>query len=172
MDVEADVDQLAGILPLADIIPFPDLVFGGGILVAMMLLHGLFIGLITRHFYRRSALLARRPHALLRLDGLLAAAIFLLLALHLAEIVLWTCALVWSRLVSDWRVAAFFAANTYTTLGYGTFVLPPEWNMMAPIIAISGLFTFGWTASVLVDFVRAANRVRHPQPDAHDHAPH
>ena len=94
------------------------------------------------------------------------------LALHLAEIVLWTGALVWSRLVSDWRVAAFFAANTYTTLGYGTFVLPPEWNMMAPIIAISGLFTFGWTASVLVDFVRTANRVRHPQPDAHDHAPH
>jgi len=62
--------------------------------------------------------------------------------------------------------AAFFAANTYTTLGYGTFVLPQEWNMMAPIIAISGLFTFGWTASVLVDFVRAANRVRHPPPDS------
>jgi hypothetical protein len=173
MDVEADVDQLAGVLPLADIIPFPDLVFGGGILVAMMLLHGLFIGLITRHFYRRSAVIARQPHALLRLDGLLAVAIFLLLALHLAEIVLWTGALVWSRLVGDWRVAAFFAANTYTTLGYGTFVLPPQWNMMAPIIAISGLFTFGWTASVLVDFVRAANRARRSQLDSHDDAtPH
>jgi hypothetical protein len=38
--------------------------------------------------------------------------------------------------------------------------------MMAPIIAISGLFTFGWTASVLVDFVRVANRIRHPPPTA------
>jgi hypothetical protein len=170
MGVEADVDQLAGVLPLADIIPFPDLVFGGAILVAMMLLHGLVIGIITRHFYRRSAVVARRTHALLRFDALLAVAIFLLLALHLAEIVLWTGALVWSKLVSDWRVAAFFTANTYTTLGYGSFVLPPEWNMMAPIIAISGLFTFGWTASVLVDFVRAANRIRHPPPATHDDA--
>jgi len=170
MDVEADVDQLAGVLPLADIIPFPDIVFGGAILVAMMLLHGLVIGIITRHFYRRSAVAARRTHALLRFDVLLAVAIFLLLALHLAEIVLWTGALVWSNLVRDWRVAAFFAGNTYTTLGYGSFVLPPEWNMMAPIIAISGLFTFGWTASVLVDFVRAANRIRHPAPASHDDA--
>ena len=168
MTVEADVDQLAGVLPLADIIPFPDLLFGGALLVGIVLLHGLGIGLITTHFYRRSAILARRAHASIRLDVLLAVAIFLLLALHLAEIVLWTGALVYSKLVSDWRVAAFFAANTYTTLGYGRFVLQPEWSMMAPIIAISGLFTFGWTASVLVGFVSATNRIRHPPPSPGD----
>jgi hypothetical protein len=32
--------------------------------------------------------------------------------------------------------------------------------MLAPIIAMSGLFTFGWSGSVLVDFVRRLNAIR------------
>src|SRR6476661_6292715 len=111
----ADVDLLAGVLPLATIVPFADLLFGGALLVG--------------------------------------------------EIVFWTAALVYSKLVVDWRSAAFFVANTYTTVGYGTFVLQPAWNMLAPIIAISGLFTFGWTGSVLVGYVNMLNRARHgPDP--------
>lgn len=164
--MEADVEQLAGVLPLAAIIPFPDLLFGGALLVVVVLLHGIGIRFVATHFYRRSAVLAPRRHASLRLDMLLGVVIFMLLALHLAEIVLWTAALVYSKLVTNWRVAAFFAANTYTTLGYGTVVLPPGWTMMAPIIAISGLFTFGWTGSVLVGFVGALNRLREPSPDS------
>jgi len=39
-------------------------------------------------------------------------------------------------------------------------VLQPAWNMLAPIIAISGLFTFGWTGSVLVGYVDMLNRAR------------
>ena len=47
-------------------------------------------------------------------------------------------------------VAAFFAAETYTTLGEGAVRLPLSWRQLGPIIAVSGLFTFGWTSSVLV----------------------
>jgi hypothetical protein len=160
MDATAEVDRLAGVLPLATILPFPDLLFGGALLIVIVLVHGLGIRVVTTRFRNRCTALAQRTHASLRLDTLFATTIFLLLALHLAEIVLWTAALVHSRLVSDWRAAAFFAANTYTTIGYGAFVLPPEWNMLAPIIAISGLFTFGWTGSVLVGFVGVLNRAR------------
>ena len=40
MNAAADVDRLAaGVLPLASIIPFPDLLFGGSLLVAVVLLH-------------------------------------------------------------------------------------------------------------------------------------
>jgi len=74
--------------------------------------------------------------------------------------VFWTAALVYSKLIVDWRSAAFFVANTYTTVGYGSDVLPAAWNMLAPIIAISGLFTFGWTGSVLVGYVDLLNQAR------------
>lgn len=160
MNASADIDRLAGVLPLASIIPFPDLLLGGGLLVVVVLMHGIGIRLVSGHFRKRSRALALRARPSIRLDVLLGVVIFLLLALHLAEVVFWTAALVYSRLVEDWRAAAFFAANTYTTVGYGAFVLPPQWSMMSPIISISGLFTFGWTGSVLVGFVTSLNRLR------------
>ena len=40
--------------------------------------------------------------------------------------------------------------EAYTTLGEGAVSLPEPWLLIGPIIAMSGLFTFGWTASVLV----------------------
>ena len=160
MDATADLDRLAGVLPLASIIPFPDLLFGGGLLVVVVLLHGIGVRLVTDLFRKRSIAAARRSRASIRLDLLLGIVVFLLLALHLSEVVFWTAALVYSRLVDDWRTAAFFAANTYTTVGYGKFVLPTQWNMLSPIIAISGLFTFGWTGSVLVGFVTSLNKLR------------
>jgi len=156
----ADVDLLAGVLPLATIVPFADLLFGGALLVAVVVLHGGGVRLIDGFFRKRCLAFATRATSALQFDVLFGTVIFLLLALHLGEIVFWTAALVYSKLVVDWRVASFFAANTYTTLGYGNFVLPAEWTMMAPIIAISGLFAFGWTGSVLVGFVAAVNKIR------------
>jgi hypothetical protein len=84
----------------------------------------------------------------------------MLLSLHLVEMVAWSAALVYSGLVPDWRTAGFFAGNTYTTVGYGRFVLPAGWRMLAPIIAISGLFTFGWSGSVLVDLVARCQKIK------------
>ena len=86
--------------------------------------------------------------------------VFMLIALHVVEMVIWAAALVYSNLIPDWRSAGFFAGNTYTTVGYGNFILPNGWRMLAPIIAMSGLFTFGWSGSVLVDFVRRINALR------------
>jgi hypothetical protein len=155
-----DLDRLAGVLPLATIIPFADLVLGGVLLVAIVLFHGIGVRFITVLFRTRCAALATGPRNSARFEVLFGVAIFLLLTLHLAEVVFWTAALVYSKLLVNWRIAGFFVANTYTTLGYGNFVLPTQWNMLAPIIAISGLFTFGWTGSVLVGFVGLLNRAR------------
>jgi hypothetical protein len=81
------------------------------------------------------------------------------LAVHLSEILLWSSGQVFGRVVDDWAKAAYFAANCYTALGE-PFALPHVWRMLPPIIAISGIFTFAWTASVLVDFVSRYNSLR------------
>ena len=51
-------------------------------------------------------------------------------------------------------------SSLHTTVGYGNFLLPDGWHMLAPIIAMSGLFTFGWTGSVLVEVVRRCQEVK------------
>jgi hypothetical protein len=38
--------------------------------------------------------------------------------------------------------------------------LPDGWKMLAPIIAISGLFTFGWTGSVLADLIGRCQKIK------------
>jgi Ion channel len=124
-----------------------------------VLVHATGVRFITNHVVARWRTIMLRPTAW-RADVLMSSAVFVLLALHLLEMVLWAAALVYSGLVPDWRNAGFFAGNTYTTVGYGAFVLPTGWHMLAPIIAISGLFTFGWSGSVLVDLVGRCQKIK------------
>ena len=140
-------------------IPVADLVFGGGILIIVMLVHATGLRLVGDHVSRRVDSILRRP-SLWHADLLMGSIVFLLLALHVFEIFVWSCALVFSGLIPNWHDAGFFAGNTYTTIGYGDFVLSAEWEMVAPIMAISGLFTFGWSGSVLVDYVRRIHKIR------------
>jgi hypothetical protein len=53
----------------------------------------------------------------------------------------------------------YFCANAYTTLGMGNLDLGEHWRILSPIIAISGLFTFAWTTSSLVDVVSTHTRI-------------
>lgn len=60
MNATAGIERLAGVLPLASIIPFPDLLLGGVLLVAVVLIHGIGIRLVGVHFRKRSDVLAWR----------------------------------------------------------------------------------------------------------------
>lgn len=155
----ADIAQLPLFEHLTAVMPAADLFFGGAMLVFIILVHAAGVRAVTSHVTARSAEIMRRP-TLWRADLLMGGIVFMLLALHLTEMIVWAAALVYSNLVADWRTAGFFAGNTYTTVGYGDFVLPNGWRMLAPIIAMSGLFTFGWSGSVLVDFVQRINKIR------------
>ncbi len=128
-------------------------------LILIVLLHGAAMRTVQLHCIRRAKVVALRP-TIWRADLLFAGAVAFMLASHLVETVIWTSVLVWGHLVHSWRDAAYFVANTYTTLGYGTVLLPEPWKMLCPMMAISGLFTFGWTGSVLVDVVGRVSRLR------------
>jgi len=157
--VPQDIAQLPLFAHVAEVIPAADLLYGGGMLVFIILVHAAGVRSVTGRVASRMPIIMERPTAW-RADVLMAGVVFALLALHLLEIFLWASALVYSNLVADWRTAGFFAGNTYTTVGYGSFVLPFGWRMLAPIIAMSGLFAFGWSGSVLVDVVRRCNDIR------------
>jgi hypothetical protein len=159
----AKVESLGTELPLiqhlTQVMPVPDFFFGGGMLLLIVLIHAAGMRMLTNRFELR----LQSPgiaHSTWRPDVLMGAVVLLMLLLHLLEIWVWSAALVYSGLVANWRAAGFFAANTYTTVGYGNFLLPDGWHMLAPIIAMSGLFTFGWTGSVLVEIVRRCQQVK------------
>jgi hypothetical protein len=157
------VESLGSDLPLiqhmTQVMPVPDFFFGGGMLLLIVLIHAAAMRMLTDRF--ETSMQALRPRgSTWRPDLLMGVVVLLMLLLHLMEIWVWSAALVYSGLVANWRAAGFFAANTYTTVGYGNFVLPDGWHMLAPIIAMSGLFTFGWTGSVLVEIVRRCQEAK------------
>jgi hypothetical protein len=90
--------------------------------------------------------------------------IAMMLATHLAEIGLWAAALVAIDAVTGFRDAFYFAAVTYTTLGYEETKLPTPWRLLAPFMAMAGVFAFGWTTGMLVSIVARANRADESGP--------
>lgn len=143
---------------LTQALPLPDIMFGGAVLVFVIMFHAFWIRVITSSYLKRST--AMQSHvALWRADLLFTATVMMLLALHLAEVVVWSAALIFADIVGEWSTAAYFAANCYTALGE-PFSLPRAWRIVPPIIGMSGIFTFAWTASVLVNFVSRYNDLR------------
>ena len=85
--------------------------------------------------------------------------VFLMLTLHLVEIVIWAFALKGAGLIVHADDAIYFCANCYTTLGMGKLDVGEHWRLMNSMIGISGLFTFAWTTSALVDVVASHRRL-------------
>ncbi len=157
--IPGDIENLPLLQHLAQIIPAADIAFGGSMLILIILIHAAGVRVVGAIVDRRMRAIMVRPQGW-RADVVMALSVVLLLCLHLFETTVWAGSLVYGGLVSSWRAAGFFAGNTYTTVGYGNFVLSQEWEMLAPIIAMSGLFTFGWSGSVLVDIVARCQRVK------------
>lgn len=137
--------------------PIVEILFGALPLIASLLIHGTGMGLVQRVFETRAVPLYRaHGHAV----GYFAVTIAMMLVTHLAEIFMWCAVLVGIEAVADFRDAFYYAAGTYTTLGYGEGTLPKPWRLLAPMIAISGLFAFGWTSGTLFSLVTQASQLR------------
>lgn len=156
------------VLPIEQIFPTQAVLLGGAILVGVTLFHGVVMRWVQAHTSSRVQVLRRTP-AGWRVDLVMTTVVMVLLGAALAEVALWTAALKYGRVFPSWASAVSYAASSYTTLGNTNAVPPHGWGMMGPIIAISGLFTFGWSGSVLVMVVGRLGVIReleHGSPGA------
>lgn len=73
----------------------------------------------------------------------------LLFAAHLAEAAAWGLFLRWTRLAPNVLEGIYFAATSYTTLGFGDLILPKPWRQLGPFIATHGVLLFGCSTAFL-----------------------
>jgi hypothetical protein len=139
--------------------PAADLFFGGAMLLIIVFVHASGVRLVASRFQRRMEALRERPSTW-KPDLHMIGAVVMLLSVHLIEIFIWAGSLVGAGLIPNWRDAGYIAANTYTAVGYGSFDVPVGWRMLQPFLALSGLFTIGWSVSVLVEIVRGSQEVK------------
>ena len=129
--------------------PLLEMLVGLAILSLVILVHGVGVRLVYRHFTRTWAVKSSPWHR----NVVLSVATASLAALHLVVTLMWAWPIWWSGLIPGMRDAYFFVLENYTTLGDDTVSLPKAWRLIGPVIAISGLFNFGWTASVFVNMM-------------------
>jgi len=144
-----------------DLVPLSVIAVGGVMLVIITIIHGFGLDLIVGRYTRRAEEIRHTSWRPSRAVLLFAGTILLMLFLHLGEISFWALVLYAGGLVANYHQAAYFAANTYTTLGMGNMVLPHTWHEMSPMIAISGLFAFAWTTSEMFNIVGTQRDVVH-----------
>src|SRR5450631_241738 len=122
---------------------------GSLILVLITLFHGGGLSRIIRHYKSLSNHLLERRRSHFHAGVIFGWTTYLILMLHLIEVCVWATILIVLHLTPDIHDAIYFCANSYTTLGLGDVLVPHAWREISPIMAMSGLFTFGFTTSVL-----------------------
>ena len=138
--------------------PLLELVAGTIGLIVVIFVHGVGMRLINRHF--SDAWVRVTPTtAYWRVNLLLVLVIGALAVMHLLETLMWAGPLHSLGVIPSLRDSYYYVLESYTTLGEGDVSLPDPWRLVGPIIAMSGLFTFGWTASVLVSIMTEFGRL-------------
>lgn len=143
--------------------------FGGLLFLLILICHALFCEAVTQ-IHHRITLPLKQTRGLWLARPVLYFSILLLVVSHLVEIAIWGYALYWSGLAKNLSAALYFSGSTYTTLGYGSDILPESLNAITAVIALSGMFSIAWTTSILMSNI-GAFRPTHGSPSREKSTP-
>jgi hypothetical protein len=106
---------------------------------------GMLLALFTAHALRNATGGAQSFHSGV---GVLIVASWIIVLVHLAELLVWAAFLLWTGAMPSASTAYYFALMQYTTVG-SSLNLPPEWRLLEGMLPIAGLMTFAWSTGVL-----------------------
>jgi len=117
-------------------------------------IHALVMTLVVRVAYGTAVKHTDRPS--FRLTVVMVATVLVLMAAHVAEVMVWALAYRIVGAVPAGTSLVYFALVNYTTLGYGDVVPVREWQLLGPITAMNGVLLFGWSTAVIFEVLRRA----------------
>ena len=131
----------------------PAYVLGILVLIIVMVVHGGSVLQIAKRYEVKSYLyLSEKKYK--QVIFTFYVAVLCLLLLHIFEIFIWGLCLFVLQLVPRLTEGILFSGSTYTAMGFMNNILPYGWEMLAIIIALSGMFAFAWTASVMISMTK------------------
>ena len=92
----------------------------------------------------------------LRLIAVMIATVSVLMAAHLAEVLVWSLAYAIVGVAPPGTDLIYFAFVNYTTLGYGDVTPVERWHLLGPMTAMNGVLLFGWSTAVIFEVLRKA----------------
>ena len=130
------------------------LLSGMALLVLVLAFHGYFMGVINQSYQARSKKALEDAFFLKAICWFFLSMLLLMLT-HIGEIFLWALSLMSLGIVPDLGQGLVFCGSTYTTttIGYATNGLPLGWKLISVFIALSGIFNFAWSTSVMLEML-------------------
>jgi hypothetical protein len=93
-------------------------------------------------------------HQSLRLVAVMIATVSVLMAAHIAEVIVWSFAYMMVGAAPPRTDFIYFAFVNYTTLGYGDVTPIERWQLLGPMTAMNGVLLFGWSTAVIFAVLR------------------
>ncbi len=144
------------------VVSIGEVLCGGLLLAATLALHG---GGVLVTLRSTGALKQRAGPAAAGAAGMgiLIVASWMLVLLHMLEVIVWAAFYFWSGALNaadaNASLAYYFALMEYTTIG-SAYNLRLDWRLLEGMNGIAGLLTFAWSTSVLITLAEAFQRER------------
>ena len=146
----------------AYVIGIGEVLCGGMLLAATMALHGCGV-LVTLRGTGALKRRASRAGAGVAGIGIIVVASWMLVLVHLLEVIVWALFYVWSDALdaahANASLAYYFALMEYTTIG-SAYNLKLDWRLLEGMNGIAGLLTFAWSTGVLLTLAEDFQRQR------------
>lgn len=125
-----------------------EVLWGVGLVAITMAMHacGMLATLFACHAVRQRA--PQGPVSFLRGGAVLILASWMIVLIHLCELLVWAVFLLWQEAMPSASSSYYFALMQYTTVG-SAWNLPFRWRLLDGMLPIAGLMTFAWSTGVL-----------------------
>lgn len=129
-----------------------EIIVGLILIICTLTIHSIGMYAVVRKFELNWPVFLNQKNEFIRQVYFVRLLINMLLSL-IFEVLLIAIVLYLIQAFHDLRTAFYLTDEDYTTLGFGDILLPPNWRQLALFIAMSGVFSFGWSTGVLVNLV-------------------
>ena len=126
----------------------PALAIGVSALLTCLTVQGSTVVLVMTGFKNRIRSLVAQGRVVTAHAPFFVAIITLLLS-HMAQIYIWAKFLYYTGIVADDHHAVILSGSTYTTVGFAADNLPLQWQLLSVTMAVTGLFAFAWSTSIM-----------------------
>lgn len=124
-----------------------EVLWGTALVAITMAIHGfgMLLTLFICHSLKRDT---DRAQSFLRGVSVLILASWMIVLVHLVELLVWAAFFLWQEAMPNASVSYYFSLLQYTTVG-SAYNLPFRWRLLEGLLPIAGLLTFAWSTGVL-----------------------
>ena len=129
------------------------ILIGSGIISLTIFVVAGFVGLATKMLDRIGPWFTETGSVFRLILATTGVTLWMLAALG-ASVWIWAGGFIVLGIFDDIELSLYFSAVSFTTLGFGDVVLPPEWRLLSGFVAANGLILFSLVTAFLIAAVR------------------